>query len=294
MMNQYYISEREPYLDFFKKHDAAVVYSTDKNINYHHHSSFFELGYVLNGSAVHNLNGEETVIRRGDYFIMDKTSAHGYNCNKDCEIVNLIFHPDYIDATLSECTKLSELVSHFSISYLPQNIGRIHWQIFHDSNGEVRRLIDLIAKELYEDRPGSRTIVRSYMIVLLVTVMRHVGDEENIRYSTLVRDIITVIEQKYTTSLSLTNIAKRLNYSPAHLSRLFSEEVGQSFSEYLQSYRLEIAAHKLATTSHPVCRIAESVGYNDVRFFYQLFKREYGLTPSNYRKKIKNAHKEQQ
>lgn len=285
MRSEFYISERDPYFAFFKKNSAAVVYSTEKTIKRHRHKVFFELGYVKQGRAEHTLNGETATICQGDYFIMDPASCHSYVCDDDTEIVNLIFHPKYIDASLAECTKLSELVTHFSISYLPQNIGRIHWQTFHDSQGEILELIDRIAKELHESKTGNHAIVRSYIIILLVTVMRHIGDEEA-RHSVPVRDILSVIEQQYMMPLSLTNIAERLNYSTGHLSRLFSAETGRSFCEYLQNYRLEIATHRLANTTLPVYEIAASVGYNDVRFFYQLFKRVYHTTPVGYRKRL--------
>ena len=291
MKPEFYISELDPYFAFFKKNSAAVVYSTQQKIPHHRHKVFFELGYVKQGRAEHTLNGETTTIRQGDYFIMDPASSHGYISDDNAEIVNLIFHPKYIDASLAECTKLSELVTHFSISYLPQNIGRIHWQIFHDANGEILGLIDRIAKELHEGKNGNRAIVRSYIIILLVTVMRHIGDAEE-RHSLLVRDILSVIEQQYMDPLSLTKIAERLNYSTGHLSRLFSAEMGQSFCEYLQNYRLEIATHRLANTTLPVYEIAASVGYNDVRFFYQLFKRTYHTTPVGYRKRLMTSRLE--
>ena len=267
--------------------------ATNPNNGSHHHTEYFELGYMISGSALHTLNGETAVIRQGDYFIMDLTSTHSYFGDDDCEVINLLFHPRLIDTSLTGCTRLSELVSHFLISYLPQNISRVHWQIFHDSNGQVRRIIDSIAVEQFETQPGNRAMIRSYMIQLLVNIMRQVGQEERSRYSTPINDILAVIEQQYASPLSLSYIAKRLNYSPAYLSRLFSKEVRQSFSEYLQQYRLERAAHRLANTSLPVCKIAESVGYKDIRFFYQLFKRSYGETPTAYRKKfIQNSKNE--
>lgn len=286
-MNQpRYLSEKEPFKDFFRKHDFAVMHSVNPNNGNHSHPEYFELGYMISGTAQHTLNGEKTVIRQGDYFIMDLTSTHSYFGDENCQVINLLFHPRLIDAGLAGCTRLSELVSHFLISYLPQNISRVHWQIFHDHNGQIKGLIDAIATEQFETQPGQRAMIRGYMIQLLVTIMRQVGQEERSRYSTLVQDILAVIEQKYASPLTLNSIAQRLNYSSAYLSRLFSAEMGLSFSEYLQHFRLERASYRIANTTLPICRIAEDVGYKDIQFFYQLFKRFYGVTPTAYRKKF--------
>jgi len=283
---QYYLKDSGPFKDFFREHDYAVMHAIQPNNGKHRHPEYFELGYMISGTAVHTLNGETTLIKKGDYFIMDQTSVHAYFGDENCQVVNLLFHPRLIDAGLASCTMLSELVSHFLISFLPQNISRVHWQIFHDNDGKILRLIDAIAEEQFETQPGNRAMIRSYMIQLLVTIMRQVGQEERHRYSTLINDVLTVIEQKYATSLTLRHIAERLNYSPAYLSRLFTKEVGQSFSEYLQHCRLERASSRLANSTEPVCKIAESVGYKDVEFFYQLFKKRYGCTPTAYRKKF--------
>ncbi len=285
LKREHYLTATDQFTDYCQKHEYALVDDRAGCCPPHAHKKFFELGYMYRGKAEHVLNGERTTISKGDFFIMDLTSSHYYTGEESCELINLLFYPRFIDATLGGCTQLSELVSHFLISYLPQNIGRVHWQIFHDSDGEILRLIEAIAEENFYRRHGYRTMIRSYMIQLLVTIMRQVGDEST-RYSIPISDVITIIEQQYNTPLSLSKIASRLNYSPAYLSRTFSEEVGQTFGEYLQRYRLERASHSLANTTLPVCRIAESVGYKDVRFFYQLFKRFYGETPSAYRKKF--------
>lgn len=282
---KYFLSANDRFASYCRDNEYALVYDDVGCCPKHRHIGYFELGYLYRGKARHVLNNECTDIGEGDFFIMDSTSEHYYATDEPCILLNLLFYPRFIDATLSGCTKMDELVSHFLISYLPQNISRVRRHIFHDSDAEVLRLIKAIAKEHYDQRPGHRAIIRSYMIQLLVSIMRQLG-EEGERYSIPIRDTIAVIEQQYAAPLSLSYIAERLSYSPAYLSRIFSNEVGQPFSEYLQQYRLERAAHSLANTTLPVCRIAESVGYKDVRFFYQLFKRFYGTTPTQYRKKF--------
>lgn len=262
----------------------AVMCSEDPDNLLHKHKHF-ELGYLERGTARHILNGRETEIRAGDFFFMDFHSSHTYFGSPDCRVVNLLFLPHIIDPVLKDCTRLSNLVSHFLIHYLPRDIGRFNYQIFHDSDGEVLRLINRLAEESTLHRPGEPAMVRALMIQLLVTIMRQAGQEHQKSYSTLTQDILAIINEHYTENLTLRTIAARLNYAPAYLSRRFSDDVGQSFTDYLQSYRLELACHYLLTDQRSVAQIAESVGYKDVRFFYQLFRRTYYCTPSEFRKR---------
>ena len=282
----YYFDDGPAFYDYFKKNDYVAMHTYAPRHDMHRHEDYFELGYIADGVSLHTLNGEKNVVQKGDFFILDQTSWHSHNVIEPVRIVNLLFHPRFIDPNLAGCTTIAELVSHFSIGYLPQNISRVHWQVFHDRDGEIAHLINSIAKEQYHKRSGINTMIRTYMIQLLVAIMRELGDDEINRYSLPVRDTITQIEKHYFSSITLQSIASKLNYSSAHLSRTFTKEVGKSFSEYLKQYRLERASYRLITSSLPVCKIAESVGYNDMKFFYRLFKKTYGLTPIAYRQRF--------
>ena len=56
-----------------------------------HTHDFFELVYVVKGTAVHILNAEEGVLTEGDYFIMDYGSVHSYSKSEDFTLINCIF-----------------------------------------------------------------------------------------------------------------------------------------------------------------------------------------------------------
>ncbi len=264
--------------------EGIAVMTCSQPINHLHNHQYFELGYMIQGSARHLLNGDETTIHEGDFFIMDLSSSHAYYGDSSCEMVNLLFFPRIIDPTLAECKRLTQLVSHFLIRYLPKNLSDSSYRIFRDQDGRIARIIEEISKELYFKKPGYLAVVRAFMIELIVEIMRKIGDEQQDYYSTLTQDIITVVERQYASPLTLKEIADRLGYSAAYVSRRFHSDVGQSFMDYLQHFRLKMARHLLTTGKKSVAEIAAMVGYGDVRFFYQLFKRTYQCTPSAYRK----------
>lgn len=86
--------------------------------------------------------------------------------------------------------------------------------------------------------------------------------------------------------LNLNDMANRFSITASYLSQLFKEATGQNFSRYLESLRLE-QARKLLGEHLPVKEVAEQVGYSSVYVFRTAFKRNYGISPSEYRADIK-------
>ncbi len=85
-------------------------------------------------------------------------------------------------------------------------------------------------------------------------------------------------------SLSLSHIANLLHINSDYLGRLFKEQTGTSYSQYLSNYRMEKAANLLLTTNKSVATIGSLVGYNQVSYFRKMFKGHFNCTPYAYRK----------
>ena len=82
--------------------------------------------------------------------------------------------------------------------------------------------------------------------------------------------------------IALDHVAALCRLSPSQFCRVFRQEQGVSFGQYLLRYRIERACEGLA---HPGARakdVAYSVGFNDLSYFTRAFKREVGVCPSEY------------
>ncbi|WP_373230013.1 response regulator [Cohnella sp.] len=84
--------------------------------------------------------------------------------------------------------------------------------------------------------------------------------------------------------LSLQEAAKHVRVSPSHLSKVFSQETGQTFMNYLTNTRIRKAMELLQSTNHKSYEIAHQVGYNDAHYFSNLFKKVTGMTTTEFRK----------
>jgi YesN/AraC family two-component response regulator len=99
-----------------------------------------------------------------------------------------------------------------------------------------------------------------------------------------IRRLISYIHQHYSEDISLGDLADLAEMNPAYLSNLFKETVGMSYVKYLTGVRLEQAKVFLARGER-TSAVAKTVGYADDKYFRQVFKKNEGLTPSEYRQK---------
>lgn len=92
-----------------------------------------------------------------------------------------------------------------------------------------------------------------------------------------------------TSDLSLRVLADHIKELPNYVSQALNQEIGESFFDYVNQWRVKDAEQKLASSSLTVLAIAEEVGFNSRSSFYNAFKKSTGQTPSAYRKAIKKV-----
>lgn len=101
----------------------------------------------------------------------------------------------------------------------------------------------------------------------------------------ILKTAVDFIESHYMEGeISLNTVANVANVSANHFSALFSQNMGQTFIEYLTSLRMNKAKELLRCTGMRSSEIAGEIGYKDAHYFSYLFKKTQGMTPSDYRK----------
>ena len=96
---------------------------------------------------------------------------------------------------------------------------------------------------------------------------------------------IEYIRKNIHQNISRSDIASSIYMNPEYLSRLFKKEKGISLSDYIIQEKLKIAASLLKGTNLSVSIIASNIGYTNFSYFTQVFKKVYGMSPSEYRQK---------
>lgn len=103
------------------------------------------------------------------------------------------------------------------------------------------------------------------------------------RENRMTGEIITYIEQHYRNELSLQEIASHFYVSREYVSRKFKQEFGINFSDYLTKYRIDKAKKLMLNPDLKLQQISEMVGFNDVKYFSKVFKKQEGESPREYR-----------
>ncbi len=113
--------------------------------------------------------------------------------------------------------------------------------------------------------------------------------------SKLVTEVTRYITEHYgDPQLNVSAVADRFHLSPDHLGRIFSAETGTTVSSYIMDTRISEASKLLRESTVPINDIAAVVGYGDANYFAKVFRRKMGLAPSEYRKMLRRAEREEE
>lgn len=111
----------------------------------------------------------------------------------------------------------------------------------------------------------------------------HINQLKDSRYSPLILSVLYYLRRNSHESCTLAEIAAELDVPANTLSTKFRKETGQTINSVLNSIRMQNAARMLAGSTTPIQQIAETVGIMDNNYFIKVFKKEFSMTPSQYR-----------
>ncbi len=101
----------------------------------------------------------------------------------------------------------------------------------------------------------------------------------------IVDTVLKFIAANCSRQISLNDVAEYVHLHPVYLSRLLKNKTGKTFKEILTEARLKKAERLLKNSSLKHYEIAEAVGFSDAQYFSQVFKKVYGMTPIEWKKK---------
>ncbi|WP_322904466.1 helix-turn-helix domain-containing protein [Paenibacillus sp. SGZ-1009] len=119
---------------------------------------------------------------------------------------------------------------------------------------------------------------------VIFPMVRSMKEKTSEQFRCLSATIADIVRQEYDRELSLEMIGDRLHYNPNYLSSIFKKEYGTTFSDYLMSYRLEMAKKWLIETDQTIKEIAERLQYHNPQNFIRSFRKKEQVTPGTYRK----------
>jgi len=171
----------------------------------------------------------------------------------------------------------SQLISANTLFRKAVEGNEIHPVYLHEISSKFVNKIELITSDkalntLYEQ------MIREYCLL--------VQNKSRNMYSLSVRKILDYIEFNLNMPLTLKNISEKFNLSAPYISSQFKKEVGTTVIRYVNQLRINDAIKLLDSSSMSIQDVAAYVGIPDYNYFTKVFKKEMGITPSDYRKDI--------
>jgi len=117
----------------------------------------------------------------------------------------------------------------------------------------------------------------------VVSALQRIRDERERRTLTVLDRAKRYIRERYTKDLSLEEVAEHVHLNPYYFSKVFKQQVGDSFIDFLTRLRIDKAKELIAEGRLSLKEICFEVGYRDPNYFSRVFKKVTGLTPTEYR-----------
>jgi len=150
----------------------------------------------------------------------------------------------------------------------------------------LSRLVELIGTQHSTRRDYLNRYAAQLYVEKLVITLHEARTPTPGQRDRSIESLIQEIHKDPTSFLTVAQAADYLSCSESHFARRFRDTVGISFNQFVTFKRMERAKFLLAQTDQPIARIANSLKFQPLNYFSRAFKREFGITPSDYRAEV--------
>jgi len=269
--------------------DNISLYQAGENVMerggeiYSHTQECHEISYIISGCAEVYVNGKKTTLQKGDVHIISKGTEHKIIAD-DTQRLRYFFLGFDFSSRKNDC--YDEISAYYS---------SIKNELLHDS-GDIYVMVNQIIKEIYsyDNKYHSdilEVLIKSLLLYVYFLHQKRItpstvnADEKNIYISGTVFNIVKFVDANIVTITRISDIAKKFNYSPAYISRIFKEKMGITLREYVNKKKVEASIELLKSGKFSVSEVADRLHFDSYRSFYRKFKHIVGISPTLYNEK---------
>lgn len=294
--------------NYFTKADASLsptFCTTDRVLHQH---NFVEIMYVLKGNCIQKIENQEYNYHAGQCCLLNHNVRHAEQPIEDTELfflmlsdefLNTLIHNDLIfDSNGSARKNQNSLYQLFFDNCKPTETHQKQYWDFYPlmpSSIVVHELEELFAKLIQENKKmesGTYLMIHSiisklFSMMLEPTIYSVRRINPNCQKNEYIFSQIHRILEEHNGRVHRSELSEMLNYSDHYLNRIVKSFTGMSLHEYGRVFTLKETARLLVQTNLSISDIMDRVGLTNRSAFYQAFKKQYNITPNEYRNNSK-------
>lgn len=277
---------------FASGEDVTVVSHLRYLPPYLHSHSFFELVAVKEGSCRNYICGNVVELQKGDICIIAPGTEHALGVYSDTAVVmNILIRTSTFANTFRSLLMNQDVLAVFFSHALFEEKSSSYLIFRTQTDPIIQEFLGFLEAESEEDERYKSRMMNVLFHTLIIMILRKHDNDVLFPPSREQKDDAGLIEmmnyiQAHYTDLNLALLADHCGYSERHTSRLIKEFTGMSFSDLIRNLKIHRAADLLASSDLSLSAVLETAGYTDMSSFYRAFKKEYGVTPAQYRDKL--------
>lgn len=280
--------------DFDKENQTAIhiFHSTNHPIRSNpstfriHTHDYIEIVYVTAGSALELVDDERYEVRRGDLLFINYGATHAFQPHEPFSYINICFKPESLAENVITPENAFAVLQLTAIDELRRESDDSMISFGGAEREEIEEIVNTMLREYTERGPSWRTMLESYMNILIVRILRRVRfDTTDHAERDVWEELSDYIDANIDSDLTLPTLAGKCFYNPSYFSRVFKERFDMSLTEYINRRRIDYAIRLFHDTDLSSKEVAIRSGFSSKSSFHRIFTKITGRPPSDYRKK---------
>ena len=275
-------------------YEAHHNFDETMEVTQFHCHDYFEFYLHIRGGEFMGVENRVFTLSPNQLFVLPPFSMHGLSCTKEMK--------NYERAYLNLAPEVLRVLGCGQID--PENLFRQHasgsvctWQLTEeDAENFVACIESVRANRDRKDDPYERYGDYARMMNLLSVVLRTMGANDPVEGevfgSSVIQEILDYINNHYTMPIRMENLARSFGVSVSYLSHEFARFTNRSVYDYVLYRRVMLARQQMLGTAS-LNDIAYQCGFNDYSNFLRSFSKVVGMSPSQYRKQLRQYSKKE-
>ncbi len=245
-----------------------------------HFHDWLEFTYIIDGETSININSRHYLLSSGDFIMIDYNLIHASKTPNNCKKVTFQIKRSFLEhhvpefyASNIDCNSTN--ISSVEAYYKYKTISSIFLEMIDkfNMNDDINKI-------------GFKGFFYHFIYLLMkdFSVDNTINHAKIPKSGEVVNHVMSYIHKNYASGLTLNDLSEVFHVSPQYISKVFKENCGLTFKEFLNEARLNHAVYEMINSDKSLLDICYECGFTNNKSFIYAFKLKYQMTPQKYRK----------